>query len=333
MELNKDARILVTGGGGFIGGHMVKYLVDSGHKAVRAVDIKPLEEWHQRVEGVETQVGDLRDTSVARQAVADSTYVINLAADMGGMGFIENNKALCMLSSLISTNVLNEAHKVGVKRFFYSSSACVYAAQYQTRADVTALKEDEAYPADPEDGYGWEKLFSERMCRHFNEDFGMEISVARYHNVYGPFGSWNGGREKAPAAVCRKIAEAVLLGRTDMEIWGDGEQTRSFTYIDDCLKGTLLLLTGDYFEPLNVGSSELVTINELVSIVEDIAGIRVNRFYNLDAPKGVRGRNSDNTEINRVFGWEPSTALRDGMATTYRWIFDEVARAIKEGQY
>lgn len=333
MELDKNARILVTGAGGFIGGHMVRRLVDSGHTNVRGVDIKPLDEWYQHVAGVEEQVGDLRDTAVATAAVADTTYVINLAADMGGMGFIENNKALCMLSSLISTNVLNEARKVGVKRFFYSSSACVYAAQYQTNPDVTALKESDAYPADPEDGYGWEKLFSERMCRHFNEDFGMEISVARYHNVYGPMGSWTGGREKAPAAVCRKIAEAVLLGRTDMEIWGDGEQTRSFTYIDDCLEGTLLLLTGDYYEPLNVGSSELVSINELVSIVEEIAGITVTRHYNLDAPKGVRGRNSDNTEIKRVFGWEPSTALRDGMAVTYQWVYDQVAAAIAAGEY
>jgi GDP-D-mannose 3',5'-epimerase len=244
---------------------------------------------------------------------------------MGGMGFIEANKALCMLSVLTSTHMLVAARDAQVQRFFYSSSACVYAADKQIDTDVTALKEGDAYPAMAEDGYGWEKLFTERMCRHFREDFGLETRVARYHNVYGPLGTFTGGREKAPAALSRKIAEAVLSGDHEIEIWGDGEQTRSFMYIDDCLDGTLMIANGPHAEPVNLGSSELVSINQMVSILEDIAGITVKRRYNLEAPQGVRGRNSDNTTILQRYGWEPSTSLRTGLESTYRWIFDQVS--------
>ena len=247
---------------------------------------------------------------------------------MGGMGFIENNKALCMLSVLVSTHMLVAAKEAGVERFFYSSSACVYAAGKQSSPDVTALSEDDAYPAMPEDGYGWEKLFSERMARHFAEDFGIKTRVARYHNVYGPQGTWDGGREKAPAAICRKVATAKLTGERRIEIWGDGQQTRSFTYIDDCLDGTLRLMASDVEEPLNIGSSQLVTINELVDIVSEIAGVQLKREYILDAPQGVRGRNSDNTRILSLLGWEPTTSLQDGLAETYAWVHDQVAASL-----
>jgi nucleoside-diphosphate-sugar epimerase len=226
---------------------------------------------------------------------------------------------------LTSTHLLQAAQKHDVERLFFSSSACVYAAGKQTDPNVTALVEADAYPAQPEDGYGWEKLFTERMCRHFEEDFGLTTRVARYHNVYGPNGTWTGGREKAPAAVCRKIATAVLTGHHEIDIWGDGEQTRSFMYIDDCVDGTLKIMASDVLEPLNLGSSEMVSINQLVDIVEDIAGITVRRRYDLDAPKGVRGRNSDNTLILERLGWEPSISLRDGMERTYRWIYDQMA--------
>jgi nucleoside-diphosphate-sugar epimerase len=324
MELDKDATFLVTGAGGFIGGHLVAKLINEGHSSVRGVDVKPLEEWYQLPAGVEAIQGDMRLLGDAREAVEGTHYVANLSADMGGMGFIENNKALCMLTVLINTHLLEAAREAGVERYFYSSSACVYAAEHQTDTNVTALKESDAYPAMPEDGYGWEKLFSERMCRHFREDFGLETRVARYHNIYGPIGSWHGGREKAPAAICRKVAEAKQSGQKEIEIWGDGHQTRSFTYIDDCLAGTIRLLTGDYHDPLNVGSSELVSVNQLVDIVEEIAGVSLTRRYDLDAPVGVRGRNSDNTLIEQVFGWQPTTRLRDGLEMTYRWVSDQV---------
>jgi nucleoside-diphosphate-sugar epimerase len=241
------------------------------------------------------------------------------------MGFIENNKALCMLSVLINTHLCMAAKESGAKRFFYASSACVYAADKQTDPNVTALKEEDAYPALPEDGYGWEKLFSERMCRHFRQDFGLMTRIARYHNVYGPHGTYDGGREKAPAAICRKVIEAKLSGNHEIEIWGDGHQTRSFMWIDDCVKGTQMIMNGDFVEPLNLGSSELVSINQLVDLVEDIADVKLKRRYNLKAPKGVAGRNSDNTLIQKVFGWEPSTRLRDGLERTYAWIYDEMS--------
>src|SRR4051812_42307309 len=278
--------VLVTGAGGFIGGHLVRALVQQGIR-VRGVDIKPLSEWHQVFDAADNVVADLADLDNCRAAVADASVVYNLAADMGGMGFIEANKALCMLSVLESTHMLVAARDASVERFFYSSSACVYAADKQVAVDVPALKEEDAYPAMPEDGYGWEKLFTERMCWHFREDFGLQTRVARYHNVYGPDGTWTGGREKAPAAICRKVAEAVLTGRHEIEIWGDGEQTRSFMYVDDCVIGTQMIAYGNLAEPVNLGSSELVSINKLVDIVEGLAGISHDRQYNLDAPKGV----------------------------------------------
>jgi GDP-D-mannose 3', 5'-epimerase len=318
--------VLVTGAGGFIGGHLVRDLVADGH-TVRAVDVKPLEQWSQLNPAAENVSGDCGLLDTAREATSGVEQVYNLAADMGGMGFIENNKAACMLSVLINTHMLQASRENGVGRYFFSSSACVYAAGHQTDPDVTALTEADAYPAMPEDGYGWEKLFSERMCRHFREDYGLETRMARYHNVYGPLGTYDGGREKAPAAICRKIAEAELHGTDEIEIWGDGEQTRSFMYIDDCLRGTRELADGDHTEPVNLGSAELVSINQLVDIVQDIAGISLRRRHILDAPQGVRGRNSDNTEFRRVHGWEPSIPLRDGLRETYGWVRDQVRKA------
>jgi len=310
---------VVTGGGGFIGGYLIAALRKSGRQ-VRSVDIKPIDEWHQVFDDVENVVGDVSRLEIAQQACLGSDEVYQLAADMGGMGFIEANKARCMLSVLTTTHMLMAARDAGTKRFFYSSSACVYNADKQVSPDVIPLKEDDAYPAMPEDGYGWEKLFSERMCRHFREDFGLETRVVRYHNVYGPNGTWEGGREKAPAAVSRKVIEAKYRGTGKIDVWGDGRQTRSFTYVDDCVYGTMRMLHSDIVEPLNVGSSELVTINGLVDIVEEIAGVRLKRDYQLSAPKGVNGRNSDNTKIKALLGWEPSTKLRDGMKQTYDWI-------------
>jgi nucleoside-diphosphate-sugar epimerase len=320
----KSEKIVVCGGGGFIGGHLVADLLRQG-KTIRSVDVKPFSEWYQMFPEVENLELDLRDKEACERAVADVDLVYNLAADMGGMGFIENNKALCMLTVLINTHLLMAAKDAGVKRFFYASSACAYAADKQTDPNVTALKEEDAYPAMPEDGYGWEKLFSERMCRHFLEDFGLATRMARFHNVYGPHGTFEGGREKAPAAICRKVIEAKLSGKHEIEVWGDGHQTRSFMWIDDCVKGTQMIMNGDFAEPLNLGSSELVSINQLVDIVEGIAGLKLKRRYNLSAPKGVNGRNSDNTLIKKVFGWEPSTKLRDGLERTYRWIYEQMA--------
>ncbi len=321
---DKSAKVVVCGGGGFIGGHLVGDLQRQGFTDIRSVDLKPFGEWYQRFPGVENLKLDLSDKAACEQALRGAKVVYNLAADMGGMGFIENNKALCMLSVLINTHLLMAAKDAGVQRFFYASSACVYNADLQRDPKVTALKEADAYPAMPEDGYGWEKLFSERMCRHFREDYGITTRVARYHNVYGPHGTWEGGREKAPAAICRKVIAAKLSGKHEIEIWGDGHQTRSFMYISDCLDGTQNLLWSDITEPLNIGSSELVSINQLVDIVEEIAGIKLHRAYNLSAPKGVNGRNSDNTMIQRLMGWEPSTRLADGLAITYRWIHDQM---------
>jgi len=316
----KNEKVAVCGAGGFIGGHLVQALLDQGVDVVRAIDIKPLDEWYQYSNQVQNLTLDLKEKESCRQAARGATAVFQLAADMGGMGFIENNKALCMLSVLTNTHMLMAARDAGVQRFFYSSSACVYNGDRQKSPEVVPLKEEDAYPALPEDGYGWEKLFSERMCRHFEEDFGLECRVARYHNVYGPLGTWNGGREKAPAAVCRKVLEARMSGKHEIEIWGDGKQTRSFMYIDDCMQGTQMIMESDVHEPLNLGSDELVTIDQLVSIVEQIAGVRLERRYNRNAPKGVNGRNSDNTKIVELLGWEPSIRLKDGMAKTYAWI-------------
>ncbi len=320
----KNKLVVVCGAGGFIGGHLVADLISKGHTRIRAVDIKPFEEWYQHFPEVENLQLDVSLKEASETAAEGAQEIYNLAADMGGMGFIENNKALCMLSVLTTTHLLMAAKKFNVPQFFFSSSACVYNADKQRDPNVTALKEEDAYPAMPEDGYGWEKLFSERMCRHFREDFGIAVRMARYHNVYGPHGTYDGGREKAPAAICRKVIEAKLSGVHEIEIWGDGHQTRSFQYIDDCVYGTQAIMHSEITEPLNLGSSELVSINQLVDIVEDIAGLKLNRNYNLSAPKGVNGRNSDNTLIEKLLGWEPNIRLRDGLEKTYAWIYDEM---------
>jgi nucleoside-diphosphate-sugar epimerase len=317
-------KVVVTGAGGFIGGHLVKALLDQGHY-VRAVDLKPVEEWWQRWPGVHNWGRcDLRLRARAQDACDGMEHVYNLAADMGGIGFIEGNKAACMISVLINTHMLQAAREHGVQRYFYSSSACVYAADRQDRPDVPALREQDAYPAMPEDGYGWEKLFSERMCRHFMEDYGLECRVARFHNSYGPHGTWRGGREKAPAAICRKVAEAMLSGRHAVDLWGDGTRTRSFMWVHDNVEGILRLMASEIREPINLGSSECVTINQLVDLAAELAGIRVERFHDLTKPQGVQGRNSDNAKIQELLGWEPATPLRIGLEQTYHWIEQQV---------
>jgi GDP-D-mannose 3',5'-epimerase len=322
--MDKDALVLVTGAGGFIGGHLVADLRQRGFRRIRSVDIRPIGDWCQVSPEAENLRLDLRDPTACHQAARDAEYIFNLAADMGGMGFIETHKADCMLSVLINTNMLLAARDRRVERYFFSSSACVYPTHKQTNPDVEPLKESDAYPAMPEDGYGWEKLFGERMCRHFFEDYGLDTRVARYHNIYGPNGTYEGGREKAPAAICRKVITALMTGRHEIEIWGDGEQTRSFTYIDDCVYGTHALMASNVHEPINLGSDQLVTINRLVSIVEEIAGVRLERRYNESAPKGVRGRNSDNELCKQMLGWAPSVPLVEGMQKTYRWIYDQM---------
>jgi GDP-D-mannose 3',5'-epimerase len=323
--MSTQNKIVVCGGGGFIGGHLIADLRRQGYTDLRAVDVKPTKQWYQRFDDVENLVLDLQEKEACEKAVRDCAEVYNLAADMGGMGFIENNRALCMLSVLINTHLLMAAKDERADRFFYASSACVYNGDKQVDPNVTALKEEDAYPAMPEDGYGWEKLFSERMCRHFSEDFDLFTRVARYHNVYGPHGTYDGGREKAPAAICRKVITAKLTGKHEIEIWGDGHQTRSFQYIDDCLHGTQTIMHSDVVTmPINLGSSEMVSINQLVDIVEEIAGIKLQRSYNLKAPKGVNGRNSDNTLIKKLLKWEPSVSLKNGLEKTYRWIHDDM---------
>jgi len=316
-------KIVVAGAGGFIGGHLIKALKETGHQ-VRAVDIKPLTKWYQITPGVDNLVLDLKNKKNCYQALNGYEEVFNLAADMGGMGFIETHKADCMLSVLINTHLLMVARDLGIQRFFYASSACVYNGEKQTDPKNPGLKESDAYPALAEDGYGWEKLFSERMCRHFREDFGLVTRVPRFHNVYGPYGTYDGGREKAPAAICRKVIESELFDKKDIVIWGDGNQTRSFMYIDDCIKGILDIMYSNIEEPINLGSSEMVSINQLVDYVEEIAGHKLNRKYDLTAPKGVRGRNSDNTLIMKYLGWEPSIPLKTGLQKTYNWIKSEM---------
>jgi nucleoside-diphosphate-sugar epimerase len=330
----KDGLVVVAGGGGFIGGHLVARLRQQGYTRIRSVDVKPLDDWYQRFPDVDSQRLDLRRREDCERAVDGAREVYNLAADMGGMGFIENNKALCMLSVLINTHLLMASRQARVEKFFFSSSACVYAEDKQRTTELDlGLREEDAYPAMPEDGYGWEKLFSERMCRHFREDFGMHTRMARYHNIYGPHGTWDGGREKAPAAICRKVIQAKRNGSLEIEIWGDGEQTRSFTYIDDCLDGTQRLMHGNVTEALNVGSDQMVSINELVDIVEKIAGVKLRRRYDLGAPKGVRGRNSNNTRIRELLGWAPSIRLEVGMEKTYAWIHDEIEKGAVSKAY
>ena len=320
---NQNKTYVVTGAGGFIGGALVDALRTRGSERIRAVDIKPFQEWYRLCDDVENLCLDLNLKENCEIASRDAKEIYNLAANMGGMGFIENNKALCMLSVLINTHMLQAAQKCGVEKYFYSSSACVYNADKQRSFEAPSLKEGDAYPALAEDGYGWEKLFSERMCRHFREDFGLYTRVARFHNVYGPNGTWYGGREKAPAAICRKVIEAKLSGQHEMEIWGTGNQTRSFMYIDDCIKGIDLIMNSEVVEPINLGSSEAVTVNQLVDIAEEIAGVRLIRKYDLSAPNGVNGRNSDNTLIKKWLNWEPHTPLRVGLEKTYRWIYDQ----------
>ncbi len=323
MDSNSAEVVVITGAGGFIGGHLVAKLSASGCKRIRAVDVKPLTEWYQLFSDVENLCLDLNLKENCERAAKGASDIYNLAANMGGMGFIENNKALCMLSVLINTHMLQAAVKHGVQRYFYASSACVYNGEKQKTFEAPSLKEEDAYPALAEDGYGWEKLFSERMCRHFREDFGLYTRIARFHNVYGPWGTWDGGREKAPAAICRKVIEAKLSGKREIEIWGSGQQTRSFMFIDDCLKGINLIMGSEILEPINLGSSEAVTINQLVDLAEEFSGLKLKRRYDLTAPRGVNGRNSDNTLIKEHLGWEPDTPLRSGLEKTYRWIYDQ----------
>jgi nucleoside-diphosphate-sugar epimerase len=318
-----QSEILITGAGGFIGGHLVAALRARGVRGIRAVDIKPLESWYQRFEDIDNHRLDLRRREQCLEAADGIGDVYHLASDMGGMGFIEGNKTACMLNIVIDAHMLAAARERGARRFFYASTACVYSADKQRGYDVTPLREDDAYPAMPEDGYGWEKLFAERLTRHFSEDFGLTTRVARLHNAYGPFGTWDGGREKAPAAICRKVAAAQVSGVHEIEIWGNGRQGRSFMFIDDCIEGILRIMDSDVDVPINLGSSETVTIDALVSMVEDIAGIRLQRTYQPEAPTGVGGRSSDNTLILARLGWQPTTPLRVGIEETYAWIYDQ----------
>ena len=316
----KNKKIFIGGAGGFIGGHLVKKLLNLGANIV-AVDIKPINLWFQLFENVENHSLDLKNLKNCEEVIKDCDFVFNMACNMGGMGFIENNKAECMLSVLINTNLLICAKKYNIKKYFFSSSACVYNADKQNDTFIDGLKEIDAYPAMPEDGYGWEKLFSERMCRHFLEDYKLDISVARYHNVYGPLGTYDGGREKAPAALCRKILKIKKGLDYDLEIWGDGEQTRSFLYIDDCIDGTLRLFSSDYKNPLNIGSEEQVSINQMVDIIQNISGLNdIKRKYLLNMPKGVRGRSSNNEELQKQLNWNYSITLKDGLKKTFDWI-------------
>lgn len=323
-------RVLVTGAGGFISGHLVRRLLGEGHE-VRAVDIKPLHEWHQLHPAAENWRLDLTQAHDCRTSVRGVEQVFDLAEMMGGIGYISAYKAECAFSVLIGANMLQAARDAGIKRFFFSSSACVYPAGKQRDPNVTALKEDDVYPAEPELGYGESKLFMERLCKFIREDHGLETRVARYHNVYGKHTNFDDGKEKAPAAICRKVIQAKLSGVHEIEIWGDGSATRSFMYVDDCVEGTRRIMDSDFHDPLNLGSSELVTINGLVDIVEEIAGVKLKRRYDLSAPQGVRGRNSDNTLIKQVLGWEPSTPLNVGLERTYAWIWEQMTKGRRAG--
>lgn len=317
--------IVVTGAGGFIGGHLVRYFHDKGFKRIRAVDKKPFDQWYQRLPEAENLCLDCSSEEACKAVCEGATEVYNLAADMGGMGFIERFRVECLRSILINTHMIESAYRGGVQRYFFSSSACVYNTDLQRDPNVRALKESDAYPAMAERGYGWEKLISEMFCQEYWAERGMKTFTARFHNVYGPLGTWDGGREKAPAAICRKVIEAIDSRSGTIEIWGDGQQSRSFMYITDCVKGIDKIMHCDKLvaTPVNLGSSELVSINELVDKVEKIAGVKLDRKYNPSAPHGVAGRNSDNTFIQQVLQWEPNTTLLAGLRETYHWIQGE----------
>ena len=317
--------ILICGAGGFIGGHLVNYFKNNGDFNIICADIKPIEYWFQIFEDTKKYSLDLKEFENCLKVTSNVDYVFNMACNMGGMGFIENNKAECMLSVLINTNLLRSCKINNIKKYFFSSSACVYNAQKQKQTFVKGLKEADAYPAEPEDGYGWEKLFSERMCRHFTEDFNLDTRIVRYHNIFGPLGTYDGGREKAPAALCRKIINAKINKKKEIEVWGDGEQTRSFLYIEDCIEGTLKVFNSNSNNVFNVGSDEQVSINQMIEIIENIANYKVKKNYDLSKPKGVRGRSSDNTFIKSELSWEPSIKLKDGLEKTYSWIYDQIA--------
>jgi GDP-D-mannose 3', 5'-epimerase len=332
--LKKDDLIVIAGAGGFIAGSLVRYFTEQGFTNIRAIDKKPLPEWYQRVPGVESLSMDLSLVDNCKRAVEGAVEVYNLAADMGGMGFIERFRVECLRSILINTNLIEEAYKAGVERYFFSSSACAYNTDLQRDPDVRALKETDAYPAMAERGYGWEKLMSEMFCQEYWAERRMKTAIARFHNVYGPNGTWDGGREKAPAALTRKVIEAMDEGKLEIDIWGDGSQTRSFMYIDDCVKGIDMIVHCDDLiaTPINLGSSELVSINHLVDMIENIAGVKLERRYDLNAPKGVAGRNSDNTFIQQVLGWEPNTPLQVGLEKTFAWIREQY-ESRKAGQF
>ena len=325
-------KILIAGAGGFIGGHLAQSLKNEGHQIICA-DIKPYELWFQMNENNKNFNLDLKELENCMSVTENVDFVYNMACNMGGMGFIENNKAECMLSVLINTNLLRACIKNKVKKYFFSSSACVYNAKKQSEVFVPGLKESDAYPADPEDGYGWEKLFSERMCRHFTEDFELETRVVRYHNVYGPLGTYDGGREKAPAAICRKIANAKIKKKNVIEVWGDGKQTRSFMFIDDCINGMLKIFFSNYSDPINLGSSERVSINQMIKIIEKVSGFNVKKKYLLNKPKGVRGRSSDNSLIKKILKWEPNIKLKIGLKHTYDWVYQELSKKNKVNKY
>jgi len=318
-------KILVTGAGGFIGGHLVNRLIENGHE-VKGVDIKPFDEWHQLSKKSKNYTRDMTLLENCMEMTDGVDEVINMACNMGGMGFIENNKALCMLSVLVNTHMLMACKKFKIKKYFFSSSACVYNAEKQKDPNITGLKETDAYPAIPEDGYGWEKLFSERMCKHFLEDYNLDVKVARYHNIYGPYGTYEGGREKAPAALCRKIIKAIFDNKDSIDVWGDGNQTRSFLYIDDCVDATLDFFNSEHHGPINIGSEEKVSINEMIDKIEKISNKKFKKNYQLNKPKGVRGRNSENTLIRSLLNWEPKYTLSKGLEKTYNWIKEEITK-------
>ena len=329
----KKKTVLICGAGGFIGGHLVADLLKEGKYNLVCADIKPQEYWFQHFDQSKNFSLDLKEYENCLKVSKGVDYIFNLACNMGGMGFIENNKAECMLSVLVNTNLLRAAVVNEIEKYYFSSSACVYNGSKQSKIFIPGLKEEDAYPAEPEDGYGWEKLFSERMCRHFTEDFKLETRVVRYHNIYGPLGTFDGGREKAPAALCRKIAYSKINNLNSIDVWGDGEQTRSFLYIDDCIKGTKKVFDSDHSVPFNVGSEEQVSINQMIKIIEEIAEYKVEKNYQLDKPKGVRGRSSDNSFVKKNVGWEPNYNLKQGLELTYEWIYNQLKNPINSSKF